>query len=182
MAILLAMMAAASVLAILIFNTLVARRNEVRSSLATIDATLKKRFELIPNLAASVKENAPIEASALEQVVAMQEAQAESLAQLQRLDTESSTVLKGLMVRVEAHPDLKSSQNFARLQSALEEVEEQLAAARSAYNSAAASYNHALEMFPTKVVAELMAYRPAALIALPDGGRGNAKGAELFKG
>jgi LemA protein len=181
MAILLATVAAAFVLAILIFNTLIARKSEVKSSLATIDAALGKRFELIPNLVASVKENAPLEASALEKVMAMRETQAENVTQLQRLDTESFTVLKGLMEQVEAQPGLKLNQDFTQLQNALQEVEDQLAAARRAYNSAVANYNHALEMFPTKVVAELMAYQPAALITPPEGDGRNTGTVELFK-
>lgn len=181
MTIAIAILAAVLVLGILIYNTLVARKNEVKNSFATIDAMLKKRFDLIPNLVASVKESTKFETSTLEKVISLRSAGAKDLAQLQKLDSESTSALKGIMVQVEAYPDLKSSQNFVQLQAALQEVEDQLAAARRSYNSAVTNYNNALEMFPTNVVANMLTYQPAELIAVPEAERRNVNVAELFK-
>jgi LemA protein len=181
MSIAIAALAALALLGVLIFNTLVARKNEVKNAFATIDAMLKKRFDLIPNLVASVKESTQFESSTLEKVIAMRSSGAKDIAQLQKLDSESASALKGIMVQVEAYPDLKSSQNFVALQHSLQEVEDQLAAARRSYNAAVTNYNNALEMFPTSVVANLLAYQPAELIALPDSERRNVNVAELFR-
>jgi LemA protein len=181
MTIALAILAALTVLGILIFNTLVARKNEVKNAFATIDAMLKKRFDLIPNLVASVKESTKFETSTLEKVIALRSAGAKDLAQLQKLDAESATALKGIMVQVEAYPDLKSSQNFVQLQNSLQEVEDQLAAARRSYNAAVTNYNNALEMFPTSVVANMLAYESAELIVVPEAERRNVNVTELFR-
>ena len=181
MTIALALGAALLVLAILIFNTLVARKNEVKNAFATIDAMLKKRFDLIPNLVASIKESTRFETSTLEKVISLRSKAAQDVAQLQKIDSETSAALKGLMVQVEAYPDLKSSQNFVQLQHSLGEVEDQLAAARRSYNAAVTNYNNALEMFPTNVVAGMLAYKPAEPIVIPEGERRNVNVAELFK-
>lgn len=184
MAIFLGLTAAALILGILVFNTLVARKNEVKNAFATIDAMLKKRFDLIPNLVASVKESTRFESSTLEKVIAMRGQTGTGQLtpqQLQKLDAESAGALRGLFVQVEAYPDLKSSQNFVQLQGALQEVEDQLAAARRSYNAAVTNYNNALEMFPTNLVASALAYQPAELLALPETERRNVSVAELFK-
>jgi LemA protein len=181
MTIALAILAALIVLAILIFNTLVARKNEVKNAFATIDAMLKKRFDLIPNLVASVKESTKFETSTLERVITLRSSGAKDLAQLQKLDAESTTALKDILVQVEAYPDLKSSQNFVQLQNSLQEVEDQLAAARRSYNAAVTNYNNALEMFPTSVVANMLAYKSAELIVVPEAERRNLNVTELFR-
>lgn len=184
MTILLAIAAAVLVLGILLFNTLVARKNEVKNSFATIDAMLKKRFDLIPNLVATVKESAKFETSTLEKVIQMRsQASAGSLTpqQIQKLDAESAGALRSFFVQVEAYPDLKSAQNFVQMQNALQEVEDQLAAARRTYNAAVTNYNNALEMFPTNVVAGILAYKQADLLSIPETERKNVNVAELFK-
>lgn len=179
-----AIAAATAVLMILIYNTLVARKNEVKNSFATIDAILKKRFDLIPNLVASVKESARFETSTLEKVIQMRsQASAGSLTpqQLQKLDSESAGAIRSIMVQVEAYPDLKTSHNIVQMQNALQEVEDQLAASRRSYNAAVTNYNNALEMFPTNIVAGIISYQPAELLAIPDSERRNVDVAQLFK-
>jgi LemA protein len=63
------------------------------------------------------------------------------------------------MVAVENYPDLKASDNFLNLQASLNEVEEQISAARRAYNASVKDYNNALEMFPSNLVAGMMRYQ-----------------------
>lgn len=182
MAIFLALLAAGLVLAILIYNTLVARKNEVKNAFATIDAMLKKRFDLIPNLVSSIKESMKFETSTLEKVIELR-AKGNPLTpqQLDQLDTASSQAIRGVMVQVEAYPDLKSSHNIVQMQNALQEIEDQLAAARRSYNAAVTNYNNALEMFPTSLVAGMLSYQPAELLSIPEAERKNVNVAELFK-
>jgi LemA protein len=171
-------------LSIVLYNTLIARKNEVKNCFASIEAILKQRFDLIPNLVASVKESAKFETSTLEKVIAMRQqfgAGRISSEQLQKIDEESTAALRGFMINVEAYPDLKSSQNFVQLQNTLHEVEEQLAAARRTYNSAVTNYNNALEMVPTNIIAWMMALSPESLFAIPEAERSNVNVAELFK-
>jgi LemA protein len=179
-----AILAAALVLLVLIYNTLVSRKNEVKNSFAAIDAMLKKRFDLIPNLVAAVKESTRFETSTLEKVIQMRSRAGTgplSPQQLQKLDSESTGAIRSFLVQVEAYPDLKSSHNIVQMQNALQEIEDQLAAARRSYNAAVTNYNNALEMFPTNIVAGMLTYQSAELLAIPEAERRNVNVAELFK-
>lgn len=60
------------------------------------------------------------------------------------------------MVSVENYPDLKANQNFLQLQGSLNEVEEQISAARRAYNAAVTDFNNAIQMFPGNLMAGSM--------------------------
>lgn len=175
-------LAAILIFGILIYNTLVARKNEVKNSLATIDAMLKKRFDLIPNLVAAVKESMKFETDTLEKVIRLRQPGTVTAAQAQTIDRESSEALRSFFVQVEAYPDLKSNHSFVQLQQALHEVEDQLSASRRAYNAAATNYNNALEMFPTSVVAGLLRYPPADLLQASEAERQNVNVSQLFKG
>jgi LemA protein len=167
------------------YNSLVARRNEVLNAFATIDAMLKQRFDLIPNLVATVKQSTQFETSSLEKVIRLrQEAGSGRLdsAQLQRFDQESQSALKGVMLQFEAYPDLKSSQNFVQLQQSLHAVEEQIAAARRTFNAAVTQYNNAIHMFPSSIVARMMGLRAESVLAIPDSERANVNVGDLFRG
>lgn len=180
----LAVIAVIVVLGIALYNTLIARKNEVKNAFATIDAMLKKRFDLIPNLVASVKESTKFESSTLEKIVALRSKVGEGKLtpqELQKIDQESTGALRSFFVQVEAYPDLKSSQNFIQLQNALQEVEDQLAAARRTYNAAVTNYNNALEMFPTNIVAGFMSLQQESVLSIPESERKNVNVAELFK-
>jgi LemA protein len=74
------------------------------------------------------------------------------------MDQQVSSAIGKIMVAAENYPDLKASENFINLQASLNEVEEQISAARRAYNASVKDYNNALEMFPSNIVARLMRY------------------------
>ena len=73
-------------------------------------------------------------------------------------DEQLSAVLGQIMLLSENYPQLKASSNFLQLQAALNEMEEQISAARRAFNSSVTDYNNAVEMFPTTIMAGLMGY------------------------
>lgn len=77
--------------------------------------------------------------------------------QLQKIGLEKqfSSMLDGLMVAVENYPTLKATKTFLHLQGTLHELEEQISAARRAYNQSVTDYNNAIEMFPTNIMARL---------------------------
>jgi len=142
-----------------IYNRLVAMRQTVRQGLADIDAQLRQRHDLIPNLVATVKGYAAHEQETFEQVIA-----ARNRAEAER-SGEAEQALAGALGRLvalgEAYPDLKASGNFQALQGELSDVEGMLAAARRALNSAAARYNAARESFPAVLFASAMGFQPA---------------------
>jgi len=146
---------------IVIFNGLVVKRNRVENAFASIDVLLKKRYDLIPNLVATVKGYATHERAVFSEITRLR---AEALKERPRTDravelnNRISELLFGIMGVVEAYPELKANENFLQLQRALNEVEEQISAARRAYNAAVMDLNNAVQMFPGSVVAGMTGF------------------------
>jgi len=96
------------------------------------------------------------------------------------LNNKLGKMLGGIMVAVENYPTLKANQNFLQLQSALNEVEEQISAARRAYNAAVTDYNNAVEMFPTNIFAGIMSYKKKKIFEITEEERKNVNVKHLF--
>lgn len=173
-----------ALIAVLMYNSLVAKKNQVDNIFASVDAVLKQRYDLIPNIVASVQEYMTHERETLEKITALR-----SDALKGGLDTESkmaldaklSAALGGLMVAVENYPNLKANENFLHLQHTLSELEEQISAARRAYNQSVTDYNNAIEMFPTNFMAGFMKLTRKHVFATPTSERRNVGVDNLFK-
>ena len=150
MLIVLIVIAVTALLVILIYNRLVGLRQNCRQGWADIDAQLRQRHDLIPNLVNTVQGYAIHEKSTLDAVITARNAalSAHNPASIAAAEGSLSGALKGLFALAENYPDLKASQNFQTLQNELADVEDKLAASRRAFNAAAADYNGARESFP----------------------------------
>ncbi|RKY37014.1 MAG: LemA family protein [Candidatus Omnitrophota bacterium] len=170
-------------LGVTLYNSLVAKKNQVQNVFASIDALLKKRYDLIPNLISTVQTYMQYEKQTLTEITEIR-AQAVSPQitddQKINLDNKISRALGGLMVAVENYPQLKANQNFMQLQGALNEIEEQVSAARRAYNAAVTDYNNAVEMFPTNFVASMMHYTRKQVFEISKEQRQNVNVKNLF--
>lgn len=150
------------VVCIFLFNSLVNKKNRTLNAFSGIDVLLKKRYDLIPNLVSSVKQYMQHEQGVLTRITEIRtKALAGGLTDDEKvvMDNQMSGALRGLMVAVENYPQLKANENFLQLQAALNEVEEQISAARRAYNATVMEYNNALEMIPTNFIAAMMRYQ-----------------------
>lgn len=168
---------------LLIYNSLVYKKNQVENIFAGVDAVLKKRYDLIPNLVASVSRYMEHEKGLLAEVTHLRaEATKPHLSDEHKiaLDKQLSSALGSIMVAVEAYPELKANENVIHLQHTLNEVEEQISAARRAYNQAVTDYNNAIEMIPTNMVAKLMNYTRKELFEIPQNERQAPNVKELF--
>ncbi len=151
------------------YNALVRKKNMVANVFATVDAILKKRYNLIPNLVAAVEEYMKHERHLLTEVTRLRaKALSGDASDEDKIDIDRhiSKAIKGILVAVENYPQLKANENFMHLQMTLNELEEQIAAARRAYNAAVTDYNNAVEMFPTNIVASLFNYRRKRLFEI----------------
>lgn len=168
---------------ILMYNTLVGKKNQVENIFASMDVQLKKRYDLIPNLIASVKEYMKHEKSLLEEVTSLR-AQAinPSISENDQIQIENklTKAMGGLMVAVEAYPELKANENVLQLQSSLNEVEGQISASRRAYNQAVTDYNNAIEMIPTNFMANIMGYKRKDVFEIEEIQRDNINVKDLF--
>ena len=143
-----------------IYNRLVGLRQSVRQGVADIDAQLRQRHDLIPNLVETVKGYAGHEAATLEAVIAARNAAAGG-APDSGSEQQLKAALGNLLALGEAYPDLKASANFQSLQNELADVEDKLAAARRALNAAVARFNAARESFPAVLIAGPLGFAEA---------------------
>ena len=156
----LAVVVIAAVLVIGIYNNLVGLRQSVRQGVADIDAQLRQRHDLIPNLVETVKGYAAHESETLEAVIAARNAAA-SGAPSSGGEQQLKAALGNLLALGEAYPDLKASANCQSLQGELADVEDKLAAARRALNAAVARFNAARESFPAVLFAGMLGFAEA---------------------
>lgn len=171
------------VIGILIYNSLIGKKNQVENIFAGVDTILKKRFDLIPNLVASVERYMEHEKSTLEKVTELRAAAMKpgiSDDQKIALDAKLTSALGAINLAMEAYPDLQANENVMHLQRSLNEIEEQISAARRAYNQAVTDLNNAIEMFPTNIVAGWMNLQRRAVFEITVTERQNVDVNALF--
>ena len=142
-----------------IYNRLVGLRQNVRQALGDIDAQLRQRHDLVPNLVATVKGYAGHEQATLDQVISARNAAAGG--STPEAEAQLTKALTGLLALGEAYPDLKASANFQSLQGELADVEDKLAAARRSLNASVANYNTSRESFPAVLFANMFGFQQA---------------------
>jgi LemA protein len=170
--VIIAVLVAAGIYVITLYNGLVSKRQAVREGWSGIDVQLKRRTDLIPNLLESVKGYMAHEKGVLEEVTRLR-AQAQGATNApphERASVESalSGALGRLMAVAEAYPDLKASQNFVDFQNALEEIENELSMSRRYYNGAVRNLNVAVESFPSNLVARQFGFSQAEFFEIED--------------
>lgn len=168
MTFLLLLPAGVAIWGVFLYNRLVRDRNRVRTAWSDIDIQLKRRYDLIPKLVATVEGYARHERTTLTAL-----AELRSRAQLLSdpdtkgaLEERIGTGLRQLIAVAEAYPDLKADRNFLQLQGALSEVENHIQYARRYYNGAVRNLNTQIESFPALIVARLFRFVPQPFFQL----------------
>ena len=143
------------------YNALVGLRNYIRESWSNVDTELKRRYDLIPNLVAVVKGYAAHERAVLERVTELRNRCAANngpVADQSRDEVQLVDSLKQLLVVVENYPQLKSNENFLRLQDELAGTENRIAVERRRYNETVQDYNTFIALFPNSLVASMSGF------------------------
>ena len=151
------------------YNNLVKLRNNRENAFANIDVQLKQRYDLVPQLVATVKGYATHERELLEKVTAARSAcmNATSINDRVQADNALGAALSGLRVAVEAYPDLKANQNFLQLQNELSDIENKLASVRRFFNSATKELNNAVQSFPSNIIAGMFGFKKEPMFEIP---------------
>jgi LemA protein len=171
------------ILLIVLYNSLIRKKNAVANAFGAIDAMLKKRYDLLPNLVETVKQYMNYEQETLTKITDMRTRAVDAgVSSDQKIQWENqiSSAMKNVMAQVENYPDLKANQNFLQLQGAWNEAEEQISAARRAYNAAVTDFNNAVEQFPTSLIARLLKFTVKPVLEIADEERKNVSARELF--
>ncbi|HRD28315.1 MAG TPA: LemA family protein [Caulobacter sp.] len=155
-------------MAVGLYNRLVALNTRADQAFADIDVQLRQRHDLIPNLVETVKGYATHEKGTLEAVIAARNAatSAGSVADKVQAENALTGALRQMFAVAEAYPELKANTNFLSLQSELSDVENKLAAARRFFNSAVAEFNAARLSFPAVLFAGMFGFNARALFDL----------------
>lgn len=155
------------ILLLLFGSTFVSRRNEmvrkketVNSTWSQVDVVLKRRADLIPNLVETVKGFAAQEQTVFRDIANARSALISGRTPQERIaaNNQLDSALARLLVVVENYPQLRSNENFLRLQDELAGTENRIAVERRRYNETVQDYNTYISLFPNNIVASLSGF------------------------
>jgi LemA protein len=151
------------------YNQFVTLDETVKSSWAQVENQLQRRYDLVPNLVETVKGYAKQEKDVLVEVTNARArvGGATTVPDKINANNELSGALSRLLVVVEQYPDLKSNQNFLRLQDELAGTENRISVERRRYNETVQAYNVAIRSFPANLLAGMYGFAKAAFFEAP---------------
>lgn len=155
---------------VVLYNGLVAARNETEQGWSDVEVELKRRLDLVDNLVATVQGYAGHEQATLLSVVQAR-GQSVSATRPERAGAAEGQLtqsLRALLAIAEAYPELKADARFGDLQAQLVETEERIAARRTYYNLIAKDFRDRCQRFPGVVVAGLHRFEPLPFFDIPD--------------
>jgi LemA protein len=143
------------------YNTLVTKQTEVKRSFAEVDNLLLRRNDLIPNLVETVKGIAAQEQVLFGQIADARASMAGARTTEQKIAAGNAmdTAIGRLLVVIENYPQLRSQENFLRLQDELAGTENRLSVARTRYNEVVRDFNVLVKRFPTNLFAGMFGYK-----------------------
>nr|WP_202969188.1 LemA family protein [Gemmatimonas phototrophica] len=158
------------------YNTIQSYDEQAAQAMKNIDAQLQRRADLIPNLVNTVKGFAAQEEKVLTEVTqaraglmgALQKPGGTNPAELANANQQLTGALGRLTVAVEAYPELKSNENFLRLQDELTGTENRIAVSRTDYNGAVRQYNEYIRKFPAVMTAKATGAKPREYFEVTD--------------
>ncbi|OLC22404.1 MAG: LemA family protein [Chloroflexi bacterium 13_1_40CM_55_7] len=155
-------------------NTLVTKNEAVKAAWSQVDIVLQRRADLIPNLVETVKGIAKQEQTVFGDIAKARSqllsagTPSEKIAANQQLDG----ALGRLLAIAENYPQLKSNENFLRLQDELAGTENRIAVERKRYNDTLQDYNTYIQKFPANIFARWAGFKPnEAYFAAAEGSR-----------
>jgi LemA protein len=143
-------------------NTLVSKNEAVKSAWSEVDVNLQRRADLIPNLVETVKAYAKQEQTVFGDIANARSAllSARSPSDKIAANNQLDGALGRLLAIAENYPQLKSNENFLRLQDELAGTENRIAVARKRYNEGLQDYNTYVQQFPASVFAGWAGFKP----------------------
>src|SRR5262245_49514310 len=143
-------------------NTLVTKNEAVKSAWSQVDVVLQRRADLIPNLVETVKGYAQQEQTVFTEIAKARSAllSAGTPAQKIAANGQLDGALGRLLALSENYPQLKSNENFQRLQDELAGTENRIAVERKRYNDTLQDYNTYVQHFPNSVFAQWAGFKP----------------------
>lgn len=147
------------------YNTIQSYDERAGAAKQQIEVQLQRRADLVPNLVSTVRGQAKQELEVFTQVARARSGLVDAVqrgdpGEMAQANEGLTTALRGLMVQVEAYPQIKSDQAFLRLQDELAGTENRIAVARTDYNGAVETYNAYIRRFPQVLTAKVTGAKP----------------------
>jgi LemA protein len=135
--------------------------NGAEASLSQIKVALKKRLDMISQLAEVVKGYAKFERNVMENITKMRSLVGQDIAtgEIDKINGESKGILEKILAVVENYPDLKASKNFTDLMDAIKDVEGEISRQRYTYNNIVQEYNTRLGVIPSNIIGKILSYK-----------------------
>ncbi len=154
-------------------NSLIALDESVNGAWSEVDNQLQRRSDLIPNLVSTVRGFASQEQQVFSDIANARArlAGAQTVSETAESYQQMESALSRLLVVVEAYPELRSNQNFLRLQDELAGTENRVAVARQRYNNSVQTYNSRIRMFPASMFAGSLGMNAREYFEVDEGAR-----------
>jgi LemA protein len=151
------------------YNNLTTEEEGIKASWGEVENQLQRRNDLIPNLVETVKGFAAQEKSVIQAVADSRAKLAGASTPSDKIEAanEQTTALSRLLAVVENYPQLKSNENFMRLQDELAGTENRIAVARGRYNQKIQDYNTLRRRFPSNMTAKLFGFKEYPYFSAP---------------
>ena len=143
---------------IIYYNVLVTKRNKVKNAYSSLDVMFKKRNDLIPNLVNCVKGYMNYEETCLKNVISLRKSFNSSKDKFSD-NNQITSDLNKFLVLTENYPDLKTDEQFLKLEKSLYDMEEMISAGRRTYNAHVTSFNTFIELFPNLLFAKFFGFK-----------------------
>lgn len=142
-------------------NEMVRKKETINSLWSQVDVVLQRRADLIPNLVQTVKGFATHEETVFGDIANARAAMAGARTPQEKIaaNGQLDSALSRLLVVVENYPELRSNENFLRLQDELAGTENRIAIERRRYNEAVQDYNTYISLFPNNIVASMSGFQ-----------------------
>jgi len=165
------------VYAVMIFNGLIALKNDVAKAWANIDILLKQRHDELPKLVEVCKGYMAHERETLEKITQArsQYQMAVSVDQKAQADLGTTSALRTLFAVAENYPQLKANENFLKLQNRITELENEIADRREFYNDCVNTLNIRIQQMPDTFVAAFMNLKPNPMFKVDDADKADVK-------
>lgn len=158
------------------YNSLQRKDENVNNKWSQVENQLQRRYDLIPNLVAVVKQYSDYETTTLERIVALR--QDGSVESEKQADEEYKVYVKAL---TENYPELKAVEQYNELMTNLEGTENRIAVARKDYNDAVTKLNSSIRIFPTNLIANMFGIEKKSYFEIDDNAKSNVNISNLFE-
>jgi LemA protein len=155
---------------VMMFNGLIALKNDIAKAWANIDILLKQRHDELPKLFDVCKGYMDFERDTLQKITQARSMyqQAGSIDQKAQADQSMTSALRGFFAVAENYPQLKANDNFMRLQVRITELESQIADRREFYNDSVNTFNIRIQQMPDTLVASFMNLTPRPMFKVEE--------------